>query len=378
MQTTCPRSVDVAVIGLGAAGSAALGPLARAGAKVVGIDRFRPPHDQGSSHGETRMLRTAYSEGPAYVPMVRRSIELWRALEVRIGQSLFHQTGVAYFGPRASPFLDSARESARVWRVPLDDLDPAQDRLAVPAGWQRLLDREGGFLDAEASIDAFLRDAESHGAAILNDCRCEGFDFTSDAVVVETSIGPISAQKIVVTAGAWASALLPALASVTHVERRVLHWFRDVEDRYSAESGFRPFLVETEDNAAFYGFPANTRGEVKLAEHFIQEKIVSPDALDRSTSQRDIDFIRPFASRFLRGLGDHVRSSVCMYPMSKDEHFIIDRHPRERRLVIGAGLSGHGFKFAPVIGEAVAHLALDAAPAIDVEFFSLRRFAEFR
>ena len=375
--TRLPARVDVAVIGLGAAGSAALGSLARAGAKVVGIDLFAPPHEMGSSHGETRMLRTAYSEGEAYVPMVRRAIALWRDLEARTRTPLFHQTGVVYCGPATSEFLAGAKAAAKRWNVPLAQAG-ADETFATPAHWQRLLDRDGGYIDAEAAIAALLGDAESHGATVVKNCRCAAIKLAGRGVHVSTDLGNVHAERVIVTTGAWIGELASALASVTHIERRVLHWFADTDGRYRSASGFRPFLVTTEEEAAFYGFPANARGEVKVAEHFIVERIASPDALDRNVTQRDIDFIRPLVSRFLPGLGAHTRASVCMYPMSRDEHFIVDRLPLEPRLIIGAGLSGHGFKFAPVIGEALANLALDAAQEIDVGFFSLRRFAEFR
>jgi sarcosine oxidase len=373
-----PQRVDVAVIGLGAAGSAALSALARAGVKAVGIDQFNPPHDRGSSHGETRMLRTAYSEGAAYVPMVHRAIRQWRDLEARTGASLFRQTGVVYGGPPTSAFLAGAREAAKRRDVALaPDAAPA-GALAIPVGWHRLLDRDGGYLDAEASIAAFLRDALAQGARIVTDCRCEAITCASDGVTIATTNGALRADRVIVATGAWIGECVPALAAVTHVERRVLHWFNDVGGQCNAASGFRPFLVTTEDDSAFYGFPANAKGEVKVAEHFVVENAASPAALERAVTARDLDFIRPLVSRFLPELGDHIRASVCMYPMSRDEHFIVDALPHERRIVIGAGLSGHGFKFAPVIGEALANLAMDAKQEIDVELFALKRFAEFR
>ena len=370
-----PSRADVVVIGLGAAGSAALGFLARAGVKAVGIDRFAPPHERGSSHGETRMLRMAYSEGAAYVPMVKRAIVLWRELERRTGASLFRQTGVLYGGPRPSEFLDAAKESARQADVEL--VERGDTRLAIPDGWQCLLDVAGGYLDAEASISTFLQDAQAHGATIIPNCECQSIDAAQGEAIVSTDAGTITAKRAVVSAGAWARELLPQLAAVTHVERRVLHWFKDTHNRYRVDEGFRPFLIATEDDAGFYGFPANANGEVKVAEHFVVEKINSPAELDRAASAKDIALIEPLVRRFMPELGGYVRSSVCMYPMSRDEHFILDRAAYPE-VVFAAGLSGHGFKFAPVIGEALASLALDRPQEIDVGFFSAKRFEAFR
>jgi monomeric sarcosine oxidase len=369
------RTSDVLVIGLGAAGSAALSFLARADVKAIGIDRYAPPHDMGSSHGETRMLRTAYSEGAAYVPMVQRSIALWRELETRTGQSLFQQTGVIYGGPQSSRFLRDARTSAQQGNVELVDVETSGSALPIPAGWQSLLDVAGGCLDADASIAAFLQDARSHGATIVTGCACQSIDFTDGSATIATNIGEFNARRVIVTAGAWGNELLPWLTEFTHIERRVQHWFKDARGRYGAAQGFRPFLITTEDDAGFYGFPSNRNGEVKVAEHFIVSKILSPDALDRAATAGDLALIRPLVSRFLPELGDYVRSSVCMYPMSRDEHFILDRGPQ---CVIGAGLSGHGFKFAPVIGEALANFVLERPQEIDVDFFSLERFGKSR
>ncbi len=375
--TDDPRRPDVIVIGLGAAGSAALSSLARAGVKAVGIDRYAPPHNMGSSHGETRLLRTAYSEGAAYVPMVTRSIVLWRELEARTGQSLFQQTGVVYGGPQSSRFLRDARASAGQGNVELIDVGTSGSALAIPAGWQQMLDVAGGYLDAEASIAAFLQDAKSHGAKVVDECQCRSLDFRDGVVTVATTIGLFEADRVIVTAGAWINEIMPWFEAYTHIERRVLHWFRDSRGRYGAEQGFRPFLITTEDDAGFYGFPSNRNDEVKVAEHFGVEKISSPDKLDRTATAADLALIRPLVSRFLPELGDYVRSAVCMYPMSRDEHFILDWDVGPQ-YVVGAGLSGHGFKFAPVIGEALANFALGRPQEIDVNVFSLSRFKKSR
>lgn len=374
-----PSRADVVVIGLGAAGSAALSFLARAGANVVGIDRFSPPHDMGSSHGETRMLRTAYSEGAAYVPMVRRAITLWRELEHRTGTSLFHQTGVIYGGPHNDAFLGAAKQAAYEQNVRLVAEGAAADStLAIPGDWQRLIDVRGGYLNAEASIGAFLQDATANGATVIDDCDCSLTEpADSDCVVVDTERGSLRADRAIITAGAWSSEFLRELRPVTHIERRVLHWFKDESGTCSSASGFRPFLISTEDNAGFYGFPANPRGEVKVGEHFMVDKIAWPHAL-RPVDSKDAALIQPLVDRFLPRLGSYVRSAICMYPMSRDEHFIIDRLPGAERIAFAAGLGGHGFKFAPVLGEALTNFVLNQRQQIDVGFFSLRRFPEFQ
>lgn len=366
------NAFDVAVVGLGAAGAAALSALARAGAKVVGIDRYAPPHAFGSSHGETRLLRTAYSEGAAYVPMVLRAITLWRELEARTRTSLFQQQGVFYCGPPGERFLDSARQAAAQWNLPLAKAAPLT-QLAIPRAWQCFEERDGGFILAEPAIAAFLADARGHGARILSDCRCERIDAGGTRVTLDTAMGSITADRVVVTTGAWIDELVPQMRALTYTERRVLHWFADTDRRHTSGAGFKPFAVTTGDDRMIYGFPANAAGEVKVGEHFSAERIAGPDTVERAISARDVEHIVPTVAQFLPGLGRRTRSAVCFYPMSWDEHFIIDRAPNDARIVIGAGLSGHGFKFAPVIGEALAHLALERKQEIDVEFFSLAR-----
>ncbi|MEI9886518.1 MAG: N-methyl-L-tryptophan oxidase [Rhizomicrobium sp.] len=364
---------DVAVVGLGAAGAAALSALAQAGVRAIGIDQFKPPHALGSSHGETRLLRTAYSEGAFYVPLVRRAILLWRALEQRTGTRLFEQTGVIYAGPRDDPFLTGAQDAARRWRLSLPRGVEMEAWFDLPGDWLRLTDSAGGYLRPERAIAAFLRDAKAQGAKVLNEARCDAIDRAGKTIRLFTTKGGIETNRLIVTTGAWASELVPELAPWTAVERRVLHWFADPQRRFMRRKGLLPFAISTGRNQLFYGFPANAKGEVKVGEHDTVERIASPAALSRRIGQADIAAILPLVRQYMPGLGRRVRSEVCMYPMSKDEHFILDRHPDDARIAIGAGLSGHGFKFAPAIGEALANLALRRKQAVSIAPFRLRR-----
>jgi monomeric sarcosine oxidase len=366
------EAFDVAVIGLGAAGSAALSALARAGVHAVGIDQYAPPHDQGSSHGETRLLRTAYSEGALYVPLIRRARLLWGALEKRSGARLFERSGVVYAGPRDDPFLVGAQAAAKRWRLRLSRFGGMDGRIQVPADWLTLKDAGGGYLYPERAIAALLRDATAHGATLRTNCRCTGIDRAGRTLVIRTQAGTLRADRAIVATGAWCNELLPALKTVTWVERRVLHWFADPDGRFRAAAGFLPFAVATGRAQLFYGFPANDSGEVKVAEHDTVQVIAGPAALDRRIGTRDTAAIAPLVKRFMPALGRRTRSAVCLYPMAKGERFILARHPADRRIVIGAGLSGHGFKFAPAIGEALANLALGRKQAVPIGAFALR------
>jgi sarcosine oxidase len=363
------KPYDVAVIGLGAAGAATLNVLARAGERVIGIDRFDPPHKLGSSHGETRLLRAAYAEGPFYVPLVKRAITLWKAAERRSGKTLFEQTGVVYVGPSGHVFVDGTKAAAGQKQVRLARAPGLEEWFDLPEAWERFREIEGGYVYPERAITTFVGEARAHGAKILRDTRCEGIDRSGAAIAIHTPRGTIEAERVVITTGAWIGELVPALRPATFVERRVLHWFVDPKRRHTRKAGFRPFAVGMDDGQMIYGFPANARGEVKVAEHMNVDVTASPDALDRKARRADIAAIAPLVKRYLPGLGRRVRSEVCMYPMARDERFILARLPRDPRVVIGAGLSGHGFKFAPAIGEVLANLALGGAQKVDIAPF---------
>ncbi|HEY0106285.1 MAG TPA: N-methyl-L-tryptophan oxidase [Rhizomicrobium sp.] len=360
---------DVAVIGLGAAGSAALNALARAGARVIGLDRYDPPHDLGSSHGETRMLRTAYAEGPFYVPLVKRAITLWKAAERRGGKKLFEQAGVVYAGPADNPFIKGTKVAADAKQVRLVRASGLDAWFNLPEGWNALKETQGGFVYPERAIATFLAEARAHGATVWKTCPCAAMDGSGTTIVLRTPRGEVAARCVVVTTGAWIADLVPALKPVTFAERRVLHWFADPQRRFTMRKGFRPFAIGTEDGQMIYGFPANAKGEVKVAEHMRVSVVASPDRLDRGISRADIRAIEAPVRRLLPGLGGRVRSTVCMYPMAKDERFILARHPGDPRVIVGAGLSGHGFKFAPAIGEVLANLALRRTQKVPVGEF---------
>jgi sarcosine oxidase len=362
---------DVAVVGLGAAGSAALWQLARSGARVIGIDQYAPGHDRGSSHGETRLLRTAYSEGDFYVPLVRRAIRLWRALEKESGKTLFEQTGVAYAGAKDDPFIAEALATAERSGVKITALRDLDTWFDLPRDWVRLNDRAGGYLYPERCIAAFLRSAKSRGA-IVQRARCKKIETDGEGIVLQTTRGKINAGRVVIATGAWIKQLVPELTS-TFVERRVLHWFADPKRLHSRKNGFRPFAIAPGGGQLVYGFPANAKGEVKVAEHHTVQIIDGPEALNRRVSRADTALIDEQVHTLLPHLGKRVRSKVCMYPMATDERFILDRHPRDPRIVIGAGLSGHGFKFAPAIGEVLANLAMEGAQKLPVEAFAMHK-----
>jgi sarcosine oxidase len=369
-------SFDVAVVGLGAAGSPVLRALARRGAKVVGLDRHAPPHAFGSSHGETRIFRTAYGEGAAYSPILKRSRELWLEAERELGVRLFEPSGLVYAGPRSSAFLAETLRSGEVHGLDLETIDE-RERLGfrVPDDWIVFLEPGAGFLHAERSIEAFLSDAAAHGAEIRTGAPCLALDDDGEGVRLATAEGEVRARQAVVAAGAWTPALLPELAPVLSIERRTLHWFADPDGRWSPEAGFRSFYIEDEAGQTIYGFPDWSGSGIKIAEHARDVPLASPADVDWKVRPADEERIRALASRFFEGLGPIRRSAACMYPMSRDEHFVVGRMPGREAVIAAAGLCGHGFKFAPLLGEAVCALALGEEPEVDLKMFAPERFA---
>jgi sarcosine oxidase len=374
------HEAKVAVVGLGAAGAAALWALARAGCDVMGIEQFDIAHDRGSSHGQTRMLRVAYAEGPQYVPLVRRAVALWRELEAQTGERLFHETGIFYAGEPASAFLQATAASAHAQNVPLDPVPPAATRneLTIPAHWTAFVEREGGFVESERALTAFVTDARANGAKIA-EAKATRIEPHAKGVDIITTNGTIRAGRVVVAAGAWAGELLPALAPHLHIERRVLHWFEDKDGRHHTDAGFKPFIVDGDDGLEFYGFPALDGTGVKVAEHDMRNArlapVKTPDELDRTVAVGEVARVSGLVRRYLPALGQPRASKVCMYPMTTDGHFIVGPMPKTPNVIAAAGLCGHGFKFAPALGEALAALAQGRPPPVDIAYLSPCRFA---
>jgi glycine/D-amino acid oxidase-like deaminating enzyme len=269
--------------------------------------------------------------------------------------------------------------SARAHNVQLqilDGTDAVKCGLRVPPAWTAFIEREGGFVEAEKAIAAFLATAQRRGARVFGGQKAVGIVSNTAGVEIRTDRETIRAEQVIVAAGAWSVEFLSALRPYLSIERRVLHWFADPSGLYSLSAGFKPFIVEAGDSVEFYGFPAIDGKGVKAAEHDFRvggaSSVASADDLDREVHADEVARVKALVERFLPGLEGPRSSAVCMYPMSKDGDFILDRV--SERIVVAAGLSGHGFKFAPALGEALAALALERAPAIDLGFLSVKRF----
>ena len=368
---------DVAILGLGAMGAFALQKAANDGLKAIGIDRYVPPHSRGSSHGETRLIREAYAEGAKYVPLVRRSIELWREFDNLSTDKVFHQTGVRFIGRNDDAHIRNIYDSAEKYKIHLernDQKDAVNRALQVPPGWDDLTERNGGYLWVELAIKRALQRAAESGAQLTYNCAAKKIKQLSDGYGVETCRGEIKTRSVIVSAGPWTEELLPFLAPYLALERHVVHWFEDITNQHSLDGGFIPFVVHGENEVYFYGFPANDHGLVKIGDHTKGVRFSGPEKIDKNIDTDEISHILKLKEKFLPSLGGLVKSSVCIYTMTLDEDFIVDRHPEYERVFFVAGLSGHGFKFAPGMAEALLQMTMGDEPAIDMSAFKLKRF----
>ncbi|CNF11604.1 N-methyl-L-tryptophan oxidase [Yersinia similis] len=367
---------DLIVIGSGSVGSAAGYYASQAGLNVLMIDSAMPPHQAGSHHGETRIMRHAYGEGEKYVPLVLRAQALWDQLAAQTGEKLFQACGVINLGPDNSTFLQNVQRSAQQYDLPVETLNSTQIRekwpvFTVPDNYIGVFEPRSGYLHSELAVKTLIKAVTEAGCGILFNCPVTAIESHHAGVDVVTIDGTYSATKVVVTAGTWVKELLPTLP-VTPV-RKVFSWHQ-ADGRYSEANHFPAFTVETPDNILYYGFPAQNDA-LKLGKHHGGQPIES--AAQRKPFGRyaeDGTEVFSFLRHFLPGVGVCLRGEACSYDMSPDEDFIIDTLPEDERIMVVSGLSGHGFKFATALGEVAALFAQDKPSPIDISAFSLARF----
>jgi sarcosine oxidase len=367
---------DVVVCGLGATGSAALAELARRGRRALGIERFAPGHDRGSSHGATRIIRLAYFEHPSYVPLLHRAYALWRDLERRARRPLLHITGIVEIGPADGALVRGTLSSARLHGLQHETL-PASDVMRrfpafrLPSGFVGVVQSDGGFVEAEPSIHAMLALAAQNGAELRTGEAVRAIEPCGSGVRVVTECATIEAGAVIVAAGPWTGSLLPDLP--LRVTRQAMGWFAPRDPAPFAPGRFPVFLIESR-HGIHYGIPPFKGDGVKVAKHHHRDETVEPESYDRTVSPADEATIRSAVEDFLPSAGGPpARAATCLYTMAPDGDFIIDRMPAAPGIVVASACSGHGFKFAPVIGEIAADLATCGATEHDISRFRLGR-----
>ena len=371
---------DAIVIGLGALGSAAAYHLARRGQRVLGLEQFAPGHTRGSSHGESRIIRLAYFEHPDYVALLRRAYTLWEALQQEAGEELLRSTGGLFVGSADGDVFAGSLQSARLHSLPHEVLDAAALRrrypIFRPADDEVALYEPGaGVLFPERCIAAHLRLAVTAGATLHFDTPVTHVQPLADGVEVRTTGGRYRAARVVVTAGAWLGTLLADVRLPVQPERNVVFWLEPNTEPERFQAGRFPiFIWDCGEAGAFYGLPHVGRPGVKVARHHSGE-VVDPDRVRREVDVADEAPVRAFVRGCIPALDGPVAGSiVCLYTNTPDGHFVLDRHPQLPAISFAGGCSGHGFKFASVIGEALADLAIHGRTAAPVGFLSAGRF----
>ncbi len=370
---------DAIILGLGGMGSAALDHLARRGKRVFGIEQFPLVHDRGSSHGHSRIIRTAYYEHPSYVPLVRRSFELWRQFEVTTGQRLLVPSPCLTVGPPNGELIIGVRNAAREHNLSIDELSSREIESRFPmfrigGDYEGILERDAGVLLVEKCVRTQLDSAKARGAQVLAECPVRSWQANSNGIEVTTDRETFRASKLIITAGAWANQLLAELGLPLTVMRQTMHWFASPNRAEFEVNRFPIFLLDTPDGA-FYGLPGFDDRGVKIARHYGAPELNSPSEVDWTVHDRDVLPIEQFLARHIPSARGPSTSQVCQYTLTPDRHFAIGLHPRHSNVCIAAGFSGHGFKFAPIVGEILADLVEQGQTKHDIGLFSLTRFA---
>jgi len=367
-------TADVIVIGLGAMGGAAFRSLASRGLRVVGIEQHSVPHALGSSHGETRIIRKAYFEHPDYVPLLRRSYGLWAGLESAIGERLYHETGLLLIGPPDGEAIPGARLAAELHGIAIENLSPSDLRqrfswMTAREGAECVFEPEAGFLEVERCVEAQVREGERLGGTAVCGERVPEWSAEGGVTRVVTDRARYEAGALVIAGGPWASRLLHEMRIPLEVVRKPLVWVRSRSGAVAPTCGF---FVEQEGRA-FYGVPSLEAGMTKMAEHTGGDVVADADHVDRVLRSDDVEALRTFAGTALRDIDPApIRSAVCLYTLTPDRHFVIDQHPEHANVAVACGFSGHGFKFAPVVGEALADLAMSGKTGLPVGFLRNR------
>src|SRR4051794_32856335 len=371
---------DVIVVGVGAMGSSACCHLARRGARVLGLEQFDIPHARGSSHGQSRMIRKAYYEHPDYVPLLRRAYELWDELGQAAGEELLHRTGGLYLGPPDGGLVGGSLRSAREHGLAHELLDRPHlaarfPQFRVPADWVGLYETDAGWLPPERVVAAYANEALKAGAELHGNEPVAAWSADATGVTVTTDRGQYRADRLIFCGGPWTSRLVADLGIPLVVTRQVMAWVSP-PNREPFQPGRLPvWAIGHPDGSLHYGFPMHPDSPGFKLAHHTPGTPTDPDNVARLPQPGDEQTIRPALARFLPDAdGPLLALRGCLYTNSPDHHFILDRHPTHERVTVACGFSGHGFKFASVVGEVLGDLAVKGSTNLPAQFLGLARF----
>lgn len=374
---------DVIVVGAGSMGMAAGYFLAKEGQKVLMIDAFDPPHDQGSHNGDTRLIRHAVGEGPEYVPMAQRAQELFDELQEQTHDQIFMKTGVVSFGGQDAEFIQKGLEGRDQYGIEveyLEDKEALEERfpdLHVPEGYHGFLEPNAGVLFPENIIRTYRRLALEEGAELSVNNPVKKLEASEESVTVKTDEETFTGDKLLVSAGAYNGKLLPQidLPLALQPSRRAIAWFDSDEDYYSVD--VHPGFIGVSDTGNFYGFPSIGGSGVKIGKTYVDDHN-EPEYMDRTFGNNPDDegLVRDFLEEYMpQAAGPLKRGGICMFTLTPDHDFILDLHPKYSNVAVAAGFSGHGFKYASVVGEILSQLLTEGKTDLDITPFSAQREA---
>ena len=373
------QEFDCIVIGVGGMGSSTLYNLAKRGRRVLGLEQFDIPHAEGSSHGVNRIIRLAYYEHPSYVPLLRRAYELWSEIESVTGEQLLYKTGSIDTAPSGHEVFEGSLESCLLHDIPHRVLNHAQINeefpgYQLPPGHMGLLQGDGGFVLSERSIVAYANAAMSTGAEIHAREVVSGWEPDQGGVRVYTDRGEYTAERLVITAGAWTSGMVPILDDLAVPERQVLAWLQPIDGSLYTPEVF-PVFNAYFDEGRYYGFPVFGIPGFKVGRYHHLEEVIDPDFAIKTFNSEDEAVLRSAVERYFpKANGTTMTLKTCMFTNTPDEHFIVDLLPANSQVAVAAGFSGHGFKFASVIGEILADLAINGETEHNIDLLKIDRF----
>jgi sarcosine oxidase len=381
------ENFDVIVLGVGSMGSSTCYHLARQGIKVLGLEQFDVPNEMGSHTGQSRLIRKAYYEHPDYVPLLERAYHNWKQLENITGMQVYFETGLLYFGRAEHPVMKGVHESADLYGIRLDtlsanDLIATYPQIKIDDDYEKLVEPEAGFLTPEGAILSYTDQALKNGAVIKTNVKVIKWDKTDEGIEVTTAKNTYKAKKLIITAGPWAAKLVPNLSSTLNITRQMMAWVIPNKPELFDLDILPCWTIADDDKPGiYYGFPILPAGSFdgpvgfKIAHHF-PGTITDPDSISRIPTQQDeAKLVYALNKYFPEGYKSTLIMKACMYTNTPDENFILDILPDyDGDVVIGTGFSGHGFKFASVVGEVMSDLALKGNTTLPIGFLNAKRF----
>jgi sarcosine oxidase len=373
------KHFDSIVVGVGGMGSSAVYNLAKRGQKVLGIEKFDVPHSEGSSHGVNRIIRLAYYEDSSYVPLLRRAYEMWSEIETIAKEQLLYKTGSIDTAPSGHELFEGSLQSCLEHDIPHEILNYRQinERFPgyeMPPGHMGLYQQDGGFVLSERAIVAYVNAAVTEGATIQARETVLKWEPEADGVRVFTDRSEYTADRLVITAGAWTAGMLPSLEELAIPERQVLAWLQPEEPSLFTPEVFPVFSAFFEEGR-YYGFPVFGIPGFKIGRYHHLEEVADPDNVERNVTQEDEDVLRAASARYFpKANGTIMTLKTCLFTNTPDEHFIIDTVPGYPQVAVAAGFSGHGFKFASVVGEILGDLSINGKTRHNIELLNIDRF----